>query len=276
MPGLCFGSQYPCVPVARGMPMLVYDYDLFPDSQVFRIENLSDFVRFLAFDKWVRNTDARQAVFVRNREKCSYRALMIDHGFCLGGNKWDFRDDSRDGLCDRAAVYATVHSLEAFAPFLMCLEQKIDSAVLQSLARNIPPEWYLGDTGSLSRLLEELDRRRGNIEDTLANAQEIPPIVPELDCQTPSAAGRGKGCLFRLSRLAGIHLADLLRGCFAASLTQSQRKEANSWLVGLPDKYPPSTKLLRLKSHMGLPNFKFLESAEGTHPLFRDLRGNQP
>src|SRR5579863_8242115 len=56
--------------------------------------------------------------------------------------------------------------------------------------------------------------------DTLANAQEIPTIIPKLDCQTTSAPGTGKGCRFRVSRLAEIHLADQLTRRFTASLTR--------------------------------------------------------
>ncbi len=188
LPGLCFGSRYPRVVDGSGQPALVPVYDLMPDSELFRVENVSDFVSLLAFDKWVGNTDARQAVFVRNRETCSYRALMIDQGFCFDGNRWDFPDASRDGLYDRTVVYGAIRSLEAFAPFLICLEQKITPEAMESVAQSIPPEWYLNDAGSLCRLLEELDRRRKSVEKTLWQTRNrFPQFFPGWGCQRPTA-----------------------------------------------------------------------------------------
>jgi len=177
MSGLCFGSQYPYVPVG---PV----YDLLPDSLFFRVENISDFVSILAFDKWVGNIDARQAVFVRNIERSSYRALMIDYGFCFGGNNWEFADAPREGLYDRLAVYATVRGVEAFTPFLIRLEQEITLAVMESVAQSIPPEWYLNDPSSLCRLLKELERRRPNVEKTLWQAHKrFPQLFPNWTCR---------------------------------------------------------------------------------------------
>ena len=171
MPGLCCGSQYPYDSVC---PI----YDLLPDSLFFRVENLPDFVSMLAFDKWTGNIDARQVVFVRNIERGSYRALMIDSGFCFGGTNWGFPDDPRNGLYDRLAVYATVRGAEAFAPFLISLE-KITFAGMESIAQSIPSEWYLSDAGSLCRLLEELDRRRKSVEKTLWQTHKrFPQLFP--------------------------------------------------------------------------------------------------
>jgi hypothetical protein len=176
MPGLCFGSQYPYVPVG---PV----YDLLPDSLFFRVENISDFVSILAFDKWAGNIDARQAVFVRNIERGSYRVLMIDYGSCFGGNNWEFPDAPREGLYDRLAVYATVRGLEAFAPFLISLEQRITLAVMESVAQDIPHEWYLNDAGSLCRLLKDLEGRRTNVEKTLWQTHKrFPQLFPNWTC----------------------------------------------------------------------------------------------
>lgn len=181
VPGLCCGTQYPYLPAC---PI----YDLLPDSLFFRVENLSDFVSILAFDKWTGNIDARQAVFVRDIEKGSYRALMIDYGFCFGGNNWEFPDVPREGLYDRLAVYARVRSMEAFTPFLAFLEQKITFAVMESVAQSIPPEWYLNDATSLCRLLKDLERRRTNVEKTLWRAHKsFPQLFPNWTSEPKTA-----------------------------------------------------------------------------------------
>jgi hypothetical protein len=108
---------------------------------------------------------------------------MIDQGFCFDGNRWDFPDAPRDGLYDRTVVYGAIRGLEAFAPFLICLEQKITFGVMESVAQSIPTEWYLNDATSLCRLLKQLERRRTNMEKTLLQARaRFPQLFPNWTC----------------------------------------------------------------------------------------------
>src|SRR5580700_10006092 len=60
-PGWHFGSRFP------GDPARTVVYDFLPDSLIERVENLADFRGMLAFDKWMGNADARQAIFFRAR-----------------------------------------------------------------------------------------------------------------------------------------------------------------------------------------------------------------
>jgi hypothetical protein len=109
---------------------------------------------------------------------------MIDQGFCFDGNRWDFPDASRDGLYDRTVVYSAIRGLEAFAPFLIRLEQEITLEVMESVAQSIPTEWYLNDASSLCRLLKELERRRTNVERTLLQAHKrFPQLFPNWTCR---------------------------------------------------------------------------------------------
>lgn len=166
-PGLCCGSRYPRDPVSNRILAMAEVNDLLPDVRLLQVENVSAFACALVFDKWTGNTDARQAIFIRDSTKCTYTALMIDHGFCFGGNHWNFPDIPRDGLYFRPAVYADIRGIEAFEPSLARLERDIDVATLYSASHGIPPEWYLDDSGSLHRLLEELDRRRKTVAEAL-------------------------------------------------------------------------------------------------------------
>src|SRR5262245_41128328 len=61
VPGWHFGSCYP------GDPSRVAVYDFVPDTLLGQVANAPDFAGVLAFDKWVSNADARQAVFIRAR-----------------------------------------------------------------------------------------------------------------------------------------------------------------------------------------------------------------
>ena len=60
-PGWHFGSRYP------GDPRRNVVYDFLPDSLLERVENAADFRAALVFDKWMGNTDSRQAIFFRAR-----------------------------------------------------------------------------------------------------------------------------------------------------------------------------------------------------------------
>src|SRR5271166_4393133 len=62
-PGWHFGSCYP------GDPARVTVYDFLPDVLLDKVENLQQFCGVLAFDKWMGNADARQAIFFRARLK---------------------------------------------------------------------------------------------------------------------------------------------------------------------------------------------------------------
>jgi hypothetical protein len=59
--GWQFGSRYP------GDPARMAVYDFVPDTLLYKVRNLADFLGALVFDKWVSNADGRQAVFFRAR-----------------------------------------------------------------------------------------------------------------------------------------------------------------------------------------------------------------
>ena len=58
-PGWQFGSRYP------GDPGRLAVYDFLPEALLSQTANLEEFRAILVFDKWVGNTDGRQAVFYR-------------------------------------------------------------------------------------------------------------------------------------------------------------------------------------------------------------------
>src|ERR1700739_921302 len=86
--GKQFGSQFP------GHPAHLTVHDFLPDEQLGLVRNLADFLGVLVFDKWTRNTNGRQAIFLREpgdqadeagsathgSAALSYTAMMIDFG----------------------------------------------------------------------------------------------------------------------------------------------------------------------------------------------------
>jgi hypothetical protein len=167
-PGWHFGSRFP------GDPARSVVYDFLPDSLLEKVENLSEFLGVLAFDKWMGNADARQAVFFRARLKdwlpsstthplrLGFVAQMVDHGFVFEGPHWRLTESPIQALYFRPLVYQNVRGLEDFEPWLGRIlnfpEEVIDQAVKQ-----IPPAWLEGDEEELEKLLVQLLSRRRHV-----------------------------------------------------------------------------------------------------------------
>lgn len=162
--GRQFGSRYP------GPPAETVVYDFLPDEQLGATRNLADFCGMLALDKWACNTNGRQAIFFRPRGEDSYQARMVDQGFFFNACEWNFPDAPLRGLYARHRVYESVRGMESFEPWVTRIEEKIDEAVLEELAGEIPPEWYEFDLDALERMLEQLLRRRSRVRELILSA----------------------------------------------------------------------------------------------------------
>jgi hypothetical protein len=182
-PGLQFGSRYP------GDPRRLTLHDFLPDEQLRAVENLHDFAGMLVFDKWTCNTNGRQTIFFReetNRpiphsdapenadmqsDERDYRATMIDQGFCFNAGEWNYPDAPLRGLYARNRVYEGVIGMESFAPWTERVERSVTERVLADVIREIPPEWYEDDYDAVTRLLEQLYRRRTRVPELLLEAK---------------------------------------------------------------------------------------------------------
>ena len=164
--GLQFGSRYP------GDPTEMPAYDFLPDERLAEVENLSDFLGMLVFDKWTCNTDGRQAVFYRPQGCLCYRALMIDQGFCFNAGEWDFPDAPLRGLYGHTRVYQAVIGMESFEPWLEQLEDRIDDRIFDGIASDLPAEWYEFDKDGVYRLIEKLWARRRRVRGLILSAKD--------------------------------------------------------------------------------------------------------
>lgn len=186
-PGWHLGSRFP------GNPETDAVYDFLPDSLLPQVVNLSDFTAILAFDRWVGNSDARQAIFFRRRirdwldkpelspARKGFIAQMVDHGYIFDGPHWSFSSAPLQGLYPRPLVYEGVREMDDFQPWLDRIVHLPDT-VLDEALRSVPEQWLDGDRDNLERLLEGLSRRRTDvarlIEDTVkARPQSFPGWV---------------------------------------------------------------------------------------------------
>src|SRR5947208_3296346 len=147
--GLQFGSR------------LIVDeevHDWLPTLWLGKINNVGEFAGMLAFDKWTGNADGRQVVFHKRCSQRKYAAAFIDFGYCFNAAEWSFPDSPLRGAYARQEVYAHVESWSDLEPWLSRIEQ-CSKAALQSIAREIPVEWY-GERHDLDCLLNSLFERR--------------------------------------------------------------------------------------------------------------------
>lgn len=178
-PGWHFGSRYP------GDPAKVMVYDFLPDTLLEKVVNVQEFLGVLAFDKWIGNADARQAVFYRARLRgwppgsseapraggvaSGFVASMMDHGYVFDGPHWKFSDSPLQGLYFRPNVYRKVRGWQDFEPWLDRVvyfpEEIVDAAQKQ-----IPPAWLAEDAAALEAMLEKLMARRRRVPDLIRDS----------------------------------------------------------------------------------------------------------
>lgn len=183
--GWHFGSCYP------GDPARAAVYDFLPDTLLEKVENLKEFLGVLAFDKWIGNADARQAIFFRARlrfaERSQFRpgsgadesqertqlgfiARMMDNGYVFEGPHWRLNDSPLQGLYFRPLVYRSVRGLADFEPWLERIRHFPEEVVDQAW-KQLPPMWLEEDGTELESLLERLLRRRGRVPDLVENCR---------------------------------------------------------------------------------------------------------
>jgi len=92
-----------------------------------------------------------------------YRAAMIDQGFCFNAGEWNYPDCAVAGLYARNRVYEGVIGMESFAPWTEARREECDRASAGRSHPRIPPEWYEDDYDAVTKLLEQLYRRRTRV-----------------------------------------------------------------------------------------------------------------
>lgn len=176
-PGFCFGSRYLGDfggQISLGLSAV---WDFVPDSLVHTIENVDDFAGMLVFDQWTCNSDGRQAAFIQRHRNHTFKAYMIDNGFCFGAADWIFKDSPLRGRYLKPSVYDFICGIDTIEAWINRIENGIDLSCLQVMAGFIPIQWYDNDRGALSDLICRLDRRRYRLRELLCAVQELHPQI---------------------------------------------------------------------------------------------------
>jgi hypothetical protein len=180
--GVHYGSQYP------GDPAEIAVHDLVPDRLLAQTYNLTDFLGMFVVDKWLAQTDSRQAVFFRGQIK-RYRAaapahplrkgllaLMIDNEGLFGGPAWNFCEAPMAGRYFRPLVYESMsadYHLQHWVDRIRTMPEQM----VWDCAAQIPPDWYTGIKGELEMLLSAVLERRHHVERLVHRAVDYSPLL---------------------------------------------------------------------------------------------------
>jgi hypothetical protein len=185
--GWHFGSCFP------GDPACLAVYDFLPDVLLPKVENLTEFLGMLAFDKWIGNADSRQAIFFRapvapsrelenppeNPPPLRFIAQMMDNGDVFGGPHWRLTESPMQGLYFPTLVYSSVRGFGDFEPWLGRIS-RFPEAIVARAWKEIPPEWLAGDGAEFERLLERLLSRCRRLPELIADCGDA-RIFPAWD-----------------------------------------------------------------------------------------------
>jgi hypothetical protein len=167
---LHLGSQCPVNPEKTAI------FDFLPEKLLPRVVNLADFARAFVLDKWLYQTDRRQAIFVRDPQAASvlgFRAYLIDHGMSFAGSQWELADVPMFGLCIQRGIYSMVHMQNFYEEALHRIEALTEHA-LYAAAGDIPSAWFTpGDYDCLANLFARLQSRKTGLRSLVSRHLEI-------------------------------------------------------------------------------------------------------
>ena len=139
-------------------------FDFLPQRLLENVINLNDFAKTFVADRWLYQTDQRQAVFVRDRGlaggQIRFRAHFIDHGLTFSGSSWKLREAALHGLYLDRGVYSFINMPEICEQAVSQIESLTEDQVF-SASVTLPSSWLSGDDKEeLNRLLERLCQNR--------------------------------------------------------------------------------------------------------------------
>jgi hypothetical protein len=159
--GLQFGARY------VSDPAQAHVFDYLPDSLMSKVKNLDAFAGILVVDKWLGNSNGRQAVFWKKSREQKYNVTFIDQGYCFNAGDWDFPDSALRGVYARNCVYEQIRGWESFSPWLELVEG-FDPEIVEEIAGDVPPEWTGHDWQALGKLVAAIVERRGKVRELIA------------------------------------------------------------------------------------------------------------
>jgi hypothetical protein len=141
-------------------------FDFLPQKFLKNVVNLNDFAKTFVVDRWLCQTDERQAVFIRDRGllggQMRFSAHFIDHGLTFSGSSWELHEAARHGLYIDRAVYSLTN-METYEQTVTQIESLTEEQVFSPVA-TLPSSWLSADDKKeLSLLLDRLYKNRSKL-----------------------------------------------------------------------------------------------------------------
>ena len=167
--GLQFGSQF----VGGLMPGQVVDY--LPEPQLDEVTKPGGVCRDAgaSISGRATATDGRRCLNA-SRASGSIARRLSTRGSASMRASGTFPDSPLRGVYARNRVYARVTGWESFEPWLSRVES-MEAETLWRSPRQVPPEWYGGDTTVIERLMEQMLARRSRVRELIAVVSGFEP-----------------------------------------------------------------------------------------------------
>ena len=183
--GLHLGSECPINPNEEAI------FDFLPSTLLPTGGNITEFGSALVLDKWLNQTDRRQAIFVRDRQSkhSLFRAYFIDNGFAFSGSEW--RLDDRETKPVMHSQLATLFDLNRVFEETIEKIESITQHELVATLKQIPDCWFSKwDRDELDKLLLALFRRRARLRELMRLPEVAGPPSAEVEVGNPGLSWR--------------------------------------------------------------------------------------
>ena len=148
-------------------------FDFLPEKLLRNVSNLDDFGRAFVVDRWLYQSDQRQAIFVRDRTlsvgETRMKAYFIDNGMAFDGSSWQLREAIGHGLYMDRKVYDLVDMPAICNQTVSQIESLSERQIFSSFA-TLPECWLsTDDRDELNRLLMNLHKKRLGLRRIVTN-----------------------------------------------------------------------------------------------------------
>jgi hypothetical protein len=180
---LHLGSQCPVDPITTAI------FDFLPSQLLPKVVNLTDLATAFVVDRWLGQTDDRQAIFIRDRTRggdLEFRLYLIDNGMSFGGKLWQIGDSARYGLYMDRSVYSILNLKDGCEGALSTIDALPENE-LYAAAEDIPSCWFSDeDYDALAKLLALLNLNRSRLRPLVS--RHLHAIKLELNARSQQLA----------------------------------------------------------------------------------------
>ena len=122
--------------------------------QIGTISNRADFLKMYIFDIWANQAISRDALFLRDGETPSYRAVFINNSRLFGFSTSHLVQDKTLACHRNKALYSGLWDAEAVSSIIESFQAAIPPA-LDAILPLIPNDWHSGNLNSLHTALRQ-------------------------------------------------------------------------------------------------------------------------